>query len=151
MDGAPALTESEWPHGIEVQPQSDEVEHVSVAVEVRPLVELRHPEHGVADNMAAHQARLAVDSRAFPLLVYDPRKGKTIKKCLSLQGNPAPKDDWWTNPKTKEKVDFIDFCRSEGRFGKHFDQDGYPSETLERAKQDRLENWNQLQELAGLI
>src|SRR6516162_7299959 len=47
------------------------------------------PEHGVADNMAGEQARLAVDSRAFPLLIFDPRKGKTIKERLSLQGNPA--------------------------------------------------------------
>ncbi len=33
------------------------------------------PEHGVADNMAGEQARLAVDTRAFPILIYDPRKG----------------------------------------------------------------------------
>lgn len=109
------------------------------------------PEHGVADNMAADQARLAVDSRAFPLLVFDPRKGDTIKKRLSLQGNPAVKDDWWTNPKTEETVDFIDFCRSEGRFSKHFDREGNPSELLMTAKQDRLENWHVLQELAGII
>ncbi len=48
-------------------------------------------------------------------------------------------------------VDFIDFCRSEGRFGKHFDKDGNPSETLLRAKADRLENWRLLQELAGVL
>ncbi|GAB4138507.1 MAG: hypothetical protein Tsb009_06710 [Planctomycetaceae bacterium] len=109
------------------------------------------PEHGVADNMAFDQARLAVDTRAFPLVVYDPRKGDTIKSRTSLQGNPAVKDDWWKNPKTGEVVDFIDFCRSEGRFAKHFDRDGNPSKTLLRAKQDRLENWRQLQELAGII
>ncbi|TWU09339.1 Pyruvate synthase subunit PorB [Symmachiella macrocystis] len=108
------------------------------------------PEHGVADNMATDQARLAVDTRAFPLLIHDPTKGDTIKKRLSLQGNPSVKDDWWKNPKTKEVVDFIDFCRSEGRFSKHFDKDGNPSETLLASKQDRLENWHQLQELAGL-
>lgn len=108
------------------------------------------PEHGVADNMAGDQARLAVDSRAFPLLVFDPRKGKTIKEKLSLQGNPGVKDDWYVNPKTKEPVTFIDFARSEGRFGKHFDKDGNPSETLMRAMEDRLENWHVLQELAGL-
>ncbi len=108
------------------------------------------PEHGVADNMAADQARLAVDSRAFPLLVYDPRKGDTIKKRLSLQGNPAMKDDWWKNPKTGEIVDFITFARSEGRFAKHFDKDGNPSEMLLRTKEERLENWHVLQELAGL-
>ncbi|MFV2070212.1 MAG: thiamine pyrophosphate-dependent enzyme, partial [Pirellulales bacterium] len=109
------------------------------------------PEHGVADNMAADQARLAVDSRAFPLLVHDPRKGNSLRKRLSLQGNPAVKEDWWKNPKSGEVVDFIDFCRSEGRFGKHFDREGNPSETLMAARQDRLENWQLLQELAGVI
>ncbi len=108
------------------------------------------PEHGVADNMAGEQARLAVDSRAFPILIYDPRKGDTIKTRLSLQGNPAVKDDWYKNPKTGEEVSFIDFARSEGRFAKHFDKDGNPSETLLWAKQERLENWHVLQELAGL-
>jgi pyruvate/2-oxoacid:ferredoxin oxidoreductase beta subunit/NAD-dependent dihydropyrimidine dehydrogenase PreA subunit len=108
------------------------------------------PEHGVADNMAADQARLAVDTRAFPLLVYDPRKGEKVKERLSLQGNPAVKDDWYVNPKTNQQVTFIDFARSEGRFAKHFDKDGNPSETLLHAKQDRLENWHLLQELAGL-
>jgi pyruvate/2-oxoacid:ferredoxin oxidoreductase beta subunit/NAD-dependent dihydropyrimidine dehydrogenase PreA subunit len=108
------------------------------------------PEHGVADNMAGEQARLAVDTRAFPLLIYDPRAGDTIKKRLSLQGNPGVKDDWFKNPKSGEEVTFIDFARSEGRFAKHFDKDGNPSQTLIHAKQDRLENWHLLQELAGL-
>ncbi|MSQ97122.1 MAG: thiamine pyrophosphate-binding protein [Gemmataceae bacterium] len=108
------------------------------------------PEHGVADNMAGEQARLAVDSRAFPLLVFDPRKGDKIKEKLTLQGNPAVKDDWFKNPKTNEEVSFIDFARSEGRFAKHFDKDGNPSKLLLEAKQDRLENWHLLQELAGI-
>jgi len=108
------------------------------------------PEHGVADNMAGEQARLAVDTRAFPLLIFDPRKGKTIRERMSLQGNPAVKEDWYKNPKTNEEVSFIDFARSEGRFAKHFDKDGNPSETLLWAKQERLENWHVLQELAGL-
>ncbi len=109
------------------------------------------PEHGVADHMATDQARLAVDTRAFPLLVFDPRKGDTIKSRLSLQGNPAAKKDWFANPKTGEEVDFISFCRSEGRFSKHFDKEGNPSEVLLGAQADRLQNWRMLQELAGLI
>jgi pyruvate ferredoxin oxidoreductase beta subunit len=109
------------------------------------------PEHGVADNAAGVQARLAVDSRAFPLLMFDPRKGDRLKERLSLQGNPAVKEDWWKNPKTNEEVTFVDFARSEGRFAKHFDAEGHPSETILRAKQDRLENWRLLQELAGVI
>jgi len=108
------------------------------------------PEHGVADNMAGEQARLAVDTRAFPLLIHDPRAGDTLKKRLSLMGNPNMKGDWFINPKTNEEVNFIDFARSEGRFSKHFDKDGKPSETLLAAKLDRLENWHLLQELAGL-
>jgi hypothetical protein len=108
------------------------------------------PEHGVADNMAFDQARLAVDTRAFPLVIYDPRKGDTLRERVSLQGNPAVNDDWWTNPKTGEQVDFIDFCRSEGRFSKHFDKDGNPSPTLIRARDERLENWHLLQDLAGV-
>jgi hypothetical protein len=108
------------------------------------------PEHGVADNMATDQARLAVDTRAFPLVIHDPRKGDTLRERISLQGNPAINDDWWLNPKTGQQVDFIDFARSEGRFGKHFDKQGNPSPTLLMAKQDRLENWHILQDLAGV-
>jgi hypothetical protein len=100
--------------------------------------------------MAGEQARMAVDTRAFPLLIYDPRVGDTIRKRLSLQGNPAMKEDWYTNPKSGEVVDFIMFARSEGRFAKQFDKNGNPSATLLAAKQDRLENWHLLQELAGL-
>jgi hypothetical protein len=60
------------------------------------------------------------------------------------------KEDWFTNPKTGETVDFIDFCRSEGRFSKHFDKEGNASALLQQARDDRLENWHILQELAGL-
>ena len=108
------------------------------------------PEHGVGDNMAEHQAKLAADSRSFPLFIYDPRKGRRIKDRLSLVGNPNVKEDWYTNPKTGEPVDFITFARSEGRFAKHFDKDGNASATLLATKQERLENWNLLQELAGI-
>lgn len=108
------------------------------------------PEHGVADDRAMAQAKLAAESRAFPLFIYDPRKGERIKERLSLQGNPAMKDDWYVIPKTGEVVNFISFARTEGRFAKHFDKEGKPSEVLLASQQDRLENWHQLQELAGL-
>jgi pyruvate-ferredoxin/flavodoxin oxidoreductase len=108
------------------------------------------PEHGVGDNLAAVQAKLAVESRTFPLLVYDPRKGEKIQERLSLAGNPAVKQDWYMDPKTNQPVDFIAFARTEGRFARHFDADGTPSEFLQRAQLDRLENWRTLQELAGL-
>ena len=108
------------------------------------------PEHGVADNMARAQSKLAVDSRAFPLFVYDPRKGDTIKERLTLKGNPAADEDWYTIKKTGETIDFITFARSEGRFAKQFDREGNPSETLLAAQADRLANWHLLQEMAGV-
>lgn len=107
------------------------------------------PEHGIGDEASVRQARLAVDSRAFPLLVYDPRAGESMKQRLALQGNPARRQDWYVTPKG-EVIDFIYFARTEGRFAKHFDRDGRPSAELLAAQQDRLQNWRQLQELAGL-
>jgi len=108
------------------------------------------PEHGVADNLAAHHAKLAVESRAFPLFIHDPRKGDTIRKRLSLVGNPGQKKDWWTSPNSDKTFTFVDFARSEGRFAKQFDQDGKPSDRLLKTAEDRLRNWRTLQELAGL-
>jgi pyruvate/2-oxoacid:ferredoxin oxidoreductase beta subunit/NAD-dependent dihydropyrimidine dehydrogenase PreA subunit len=108
------------------------------------------PEHGVGDDRAAHQARLAVDSRAFPLFVHDPRRGATIKERLSLQGNPDPKEDWARTPGTGEVVDFVAFARTEGRFAKQFDAAGRPSEALLAGQADRQASWRALQELAGL-
>jgi pyruvate/2-oxoacid:ferredoxin oxidoreductase beta subunit len=107
------------------------------------------PEHGVADHLAGAQARLAVDSRAFPMIEYDPERGDTIAEKLSLKGNPAMQSDWYTNPKTGETIDFVTFARSEGRFEKQFDKDGNPSATLIRANEERRRNWRILQELAG--
>jgi pyruvate ferredoxin oxidoreductase beta subunit len=108
------------------------------------------PEHGVGDNMAEHQAKLAADSRSFPVFIYDPRKGSRFKERLSLVGNPNVKDDWYVHPKTGEQIDFVYFARTEGRFAKHFDKEGKPSATILAAQMDRLENWHLLQELAGL-
>lgn len=107
------------------------------------------PEHGIADDASWQQCKLAVDSRAFPLLVYDPRQGDSIRQRLNLHGNPAQKRDWYKNAKG-ELIDFITFARSEGRFAKHFSTDGKASPQLFAACQERLQNWQQLQELAGL-
>jgi pyruvate/2-oxoacid:ferredoxin oxidoreductase beta subunit len=104
----------------------------------------------VGDNMAMNQSKLAVDTRTFPVLIYDPRKGSKISERLSLQGNPANTEDYYVEPKTNEIYDFIMFARSEGRFAKHFDAQGNPSEAILASRQERLENWRVLQELAGL-
>ena len=79
-----------------------------------------------------------------------PAKLRPSRFPLKLTGNPRVKDDWYTHPKTGEQIDFIHFARTEGRFSKHFDKDGNPSDVLLAAQQDRLENWNLLQELAGV-
>ncbi|MDP6125280.1 MAG: thiamine pyrophosphate-dependent enzyme, partial [Candidatus Latescibacteria bacterium] len=109
------------------------------------------PEHKVGDDMSVHQAKLAVESRAFPMFVHDPRAGSSLKERLTLKGNPATKADWYVNPKTKEAIDFVSFARTEGRFKRHFDREGNPSDMLLKAQEDRLANWRQLQELAGMI
>lgn len=108
------------------------------------------PEHGVADNLSAVQSKLAVESRAFPLFIYDPDAGDLIKQRLSLTGNPSVKEDWYTPPKGDKPFDFVEFARTEGRFRKQFDRDGNPSPTLLASQTDRLANWHILQEMAGL-
>jgi len=106
------------------------------------------PEHGIADDAAAHQSRLAVDSRTFPLFTYDPRRGETFAQRLSLQGNPALRDDWFSTS-DGDTVDFLAFARTEGRFAAHFDATGVPTPELVATNADRLANWRLLQEMAG--
>jgi len=107
------------------------------------------PEHGIPDDASTRQAKLAVDSRAFPLFTYDPRRGATTAERLSLQGNPALRDDWWKLP-SGEAVDFLTFARTEGRFAPHFAADGNPTPEMLATQADRLANWRTLQELARL-
>jgi len=107
------------------------------------------PEHGIADDAAVRQAKLAVDSRAFPLFTYDPRRGESMAERLSLQGNPALREDWSKAP-DGTPVDFLAFARTEGRFAQHFGADGSTTPEIEATRSDRLANWRLLQELAGL-
>ncbi len=107
------------------------------------------PEHGIADDAANRQAKLAVDSRTFPLFTYDPRRGESLKERLSLQGNPATKEDWSKAP-DGSPVDFLAFARTEQRFMQHFSAEGEPSLELQATQADRLSNWRLLQEMAGV-
>ncbi len=107
------------------------------------------PEHGIADDASTRQAKFAVESRAFPLFTYDPRKGETLAQRLSLTGNPATRDDWAKLP-DGTVVDFLAFARSEGRFAPHFGADGTPTPEIVATQEERLENWHSLQEMAGL-
>jgi pyruvate/2-oxoacid:ferredoxin oxidoreductase beta subunit/NAD-dependent dihydropyrimidine dehydrogenase PreA subunit len=108
------------------------------------------PEHGVGDDMSSRQSKLARDSRTFPVFVYDPRTGATLAERISLRGNPAIKEDWYTHPRTGEPVDFVYFARTEGRFARRFDADGRPDAMLLAGQEDRLANWRLLQQLAGV-
>jgi glutamate synthase (NADPH/NADH) small chain len=107
------------------------------------------PEHGIADDAGARSVKAAVDSRAFPLFTYDPRRGATIAERLSLAGNPSVDADWQRLPDGTE-YDFVAFARDEGRFAPHFAADGTPTPEMFATRDDRLANWRALQELAGL-
>jgi pyruvate/2-oxoacid:ferredoxin oxidoreductase beta subunit/Fe-S-cluster-containing hydrogenase component 2 len=107
------------------------------------------PEHGIADDAATAQAKLAVESRAFPLFTYDPRKGPSLAERLSLQGNPALREDWAKAP-DGAAIDFLSFARTEGRFAGHFSGDPAGTPEILATQADRLANWQTLQELAGL-
>ncbi len=88
------------------------------------------PEHGIGDDRGAAQARLAVESRAYPLFRYDPDRGTTVRECLDLEGNPEPNRDAPTYSleyvefKRKRTLQvpmtFADFALTEARFRKHF-------------------------------
>jgi pyruvate-ferredoxin/flavodoxin oxidoreductase len=88
-------------------------------------------EHGLPDDWSQHSARLALESRAFPYLTFDPDAGRSWADCLSLVGNPSVEDDWPTY--TLEYADdtgamqsmelpltTADWAATEGRFRKHF-------------------------------
>ncbi|MBI4539944.1 MAG: 2-oxoacid:acceptor oxidoreductase family protein [Gemmatimonadetes bacterium] len=88
-------------------------------------------EHGLADDAAEHAARLALESRAFPFLTYDPDAGSTFADSLNLDGNPAPDQEWPSyelryvdeagEARTMElPLTIADWAATEGRFKKHF-------------------------------
>jgi pyruvate-ferredoxin/flavodoxin oxidoreductase len=88
-------------------------------------------EQGIADAAASRHARLAVESRMSPVFVHDPRRGDSPSTWFSLDGNPAPEQDWATMA-----IDYVDadgnanllevpmtpadFAVRETRFKKHF-------------------------------
>ncbi len=88
------------------------------------------PEHGVGDDMGEHQAKLAMESRAYPLFRFNPDRGKTAEEAFDLDGNPDI-DKLWPTYKLKYKengreksmevaLTFADFALTEARFRKHF-------------------------------
>ena len=89
------------------------------------------PEHGLGDDQATNAARLSLESRAFPFLVYDPDAGEELADRLDLDGNPSIEDKWPTyelkyiddegNEQTMElPLTIADWAATEARFKKHF-------------------------------
>jgi len=80
------------------------------------------PEHGVADDRSAHQAKLSRDSRGMPEFVFDPRRGETTPECFDLRGNPSPDRDWCESvfpDKTSYRFTVAHWAATEARFRKH--------------------------------
>jgi pyruvate-ferredoxin/flavodoxin oxidoreductase len=89
------------------------------------------PEHGVPDDATFARSKMALESRAYPVLTFNPDGGPSWEDCLDLNGNPALDDVWpvYTlkyldddgNEQSMElPMTFADFAVLEGRFRKHY-------------------------------
>ncbi len=88
-------------------------------------------EHGLPDEWAPEAAKLSLESRAFPFMIYDPDAGDTLADCMDLAGNPDTDEPWPTYELTyvdeegeeqvmELPVTIPDWAFTEGRFKKHF-------------------------------
>ncbi len=81
------------------------------------------PEHGVADDMALHQAQRVRDSRGAPEFVFNPRMGETYQEALDIKGNPSIDMDWYETKlkSTGETMRYTvaHWCTTEARFRNH--------------------------------
>ena len=81
------------------------------------------PEHGVADNMSADQAKMVRDARGMPEFVFNPQKGETAQEAFDLKGNPTPNRDWWRAKYASNGEEYnysvAHWALTEARFRKH--------------------------------
>jgi pyruvate-ferredoxin/flavodoxin oxidoreductase len=88
-------------------------------------------EHGIPDDASEHNAKLALESRAVPFMIYDPDAGRSLTEKLELDGNPAIEEDWpsydltYVDENGKEQtmtlpLTIADWAATEGRFAKQF-------------------------------
>jgi pyruvate-ferredoxin/flavodoxin oxidoreductase len=112
------------------------MEGVLKGLQVRcPAVFVLHcpcaPEHVLGDDAAERASKLSLESRAFPVLTYNPFAGKDFCDQLSLDGNPSLEDRWPTyevkyvddagaEQKMELPLTIADWAATEGRFTKHF-------------------------------
>jgi len=89
------------------------------------------PEHGLANNSLSLQSKLAVESRAYPFMTFDPRLGKTWEECFNLTANPQLDQDWmvYSLDYTDEygnkfamdvPLTYADWALTESSFSDHF-------------------------------
>ena len=80
------------------------------------------PEHGVADDQSAQQAKLARDSRGMPEFVFNPQGGEMTTECFQIKGNPNLNRDWYQSTytdKSKYSYTVAHWATTEARFRKH--------------------------------
>jgi pyruvate-ferredoxin/flavodoxin oxidoreductase len=88
-------------------------------------------EWGISQDSAPEAAKLALESRAVPNLVFDPDQGTTFSECLDLEGNPAPTDTWTSfdlvyideednEQKMSLPLTIADWALGETRFREHY-------------------------------
>lgn len=88
-------------------------------------------EHGIADNASFEAAKLALESRAFPLIIFDPDAGMDWSERIELDGNPALEEDWpsydlayvaedGSEQTINLPMTIADWAATQGRFVKHF-------------------------------
>jgi pyruvate-ferredoxin/flavodoxin oxidoreductase len=104
--------------------------------------------HGFPSSQTVAQAELAVASRALPLFRYDPGAEGVFGSRISLDGNPASDQT------------LTDWALGQERFASQFkplagdgdeEQQFTVSQALADAAGQCLDNWQTLQELAGIV
>lgn len=75
--------------------------------------------HGLASDVAVQSAQLAVDSRAFPLFSYDPRRAGVYGLRIQLAGNAEP--NALLQQVDGHSLTPAHWAFSEGRFANHFE------------------------------
>ncbi len=89
------------------------------------------PEHGIGDDAPPDAAKLSLESRAYPILKYDPADGETLSERLDLDGNPDMDEVWpeyelkYVDGEGQEQtmtlpLTAVDWAATEARFKKHF-------------------------------
>ncbi len=96
---------------------------------------------GIAQDSAPEAARLALESRAVPNLVFDPDLGATFSECMNLEGNPSPLEKWTSfdlihvdeqgnEQKMTLPLTVADWALGESRFREHYSKPDGESELV---------------------